>query len=95
MYRLYGQNKITGWEKINEKKKLEQILNTASKLTPNDYYAYIVIENNGNGDNVLIRESLYKEVEVVYEDIKPTIEVKTTTFQVGKEKEIKETIERE
>ena len=33
MYRLYGQSKIKGWEKIQVKKDLKKILDTAKTLT--------------------------------------------------------------
>lgn len=47
MYRLYGQSKIKGWEKIQVKKDLNKILDTAKTLSPDEYYSYMVIENIG------------------------------------------------
>ena len=82
MYRLYGQNKIKGWEKIQVKKDLNKILDTARTLTADEYSSYMVIENNGNGDNVIIRENIYKECEVEYVDeLKTDFEVRAKIFK--------------
>lgn len=87
MYRLYGQNKKTGWEQIDTKKDLKDINKIAEKLTGKEYYSYVIIQNNGNGDEVIHRKDFTRECSVEYVDeVKTKFEVKATTFKPSRMK---------
>lgn len=87
MYRIYGHNKQTGWEQIDTKKDLEEILKIAETIKPKEYYSYIIIQNNGNGDEVIERKDFTRECEVEYVDeVKTKFEVKATTFKPSRMK---------
>lgn len=87
MYRIYGQNKQTGWEQIDTKKDLKDINKIAEKLTGKEYYSYVIIQNNGNGDEVIGRKDFTRECTVEYVDeVKTKIEIKATTFKPSRMK---------
>ena len=91
MYRIYGQNKITGWEKIDVTNDKEKALKTAESISSKEYYSYMIIENIGNGDNVIAQESLYEECQVEYVDeLKTKYEVKAVTFKSSRMKKKEE-----
>ena len=82
MYRIYGQNKLTGWEKIDTKKELKEIHKIAETLKPKGYYSYMIIQNNGKGDEVIEMKNLYEECEVEYiDEVKTDFEVKAMIFR--------------
>ena len=95
MYRIYGQNKITGWEKIDSTKDEEKAFETAERISAKEYYSYMIIQNNGNGDEVIERKNLYEECKVEYADeVKTDFEVKAMIFRESLkviEKEIEQT----
>ena len=87
MYRIYGQNKITGWEKIDVTNDKEKAFETAKSISSKEYCSYMIIENIGNGDNVIAQESLYEECQVEYVDeLKTKYEVKAVTFKPSRMK---------
>lgn len=91
MYKIYGQNKKTGWEKIDTKKELKEIHKIAATLTGKEYYSYIIIQNNGNGDEVIERKDFTKECTVEYVDeVKTKVEVKAVAFKPSRMKEKQE-----
>lgn len=91
MYRIYGKNKIKGWEKIDSTADKEKAFSTANKLNAKEYYSYMIIENNGNGDSVIAQESLYEECKVEYVDeLKTKYEVKAVTFKPSRMKKKEE-----
>lgn len=91
MYKIYGQNKKTGWEKIDTKKDLEEILKIAETIKPKEYYSYMIIKNNGNGDEVIDRKDFTRECKVEYVDeVKTQFEVKATTFKPSRMKKKQE-----
>lgn len=87
MYRIYGKNKIKGWEKIDSTADKEKAFKTAEGISSKEYYSYMIIENNGNGDNVIAQESLYEECQVEYVDeVKTKYEVKALAFKPSRMK---------
>lgn len=91
MYRIYGNSKIKGWEKIDTATDKEQAFKLANKINAKEYYSYMIIENNGNGDNVIAQESLFEECKVEYVDkLKTKVEVKAVTFKPSKMKKKEE-----
>lgn len=69
MYRLY-KKKITGSydNEIVYKNTLEEIEKEAEKISPNEYFSYLIIENDGEGDRVVTSQELYKEVKIELTD---------------------------
>lgn len=69
MYRLY-KKKITGSydNEIIYRKTFEEIQKEAEKISPNEYYSYLIIENDGEGDRVVTSQELYKEVRIELTD---------------------------
>lgn len=82
MYRIYGQNKIIGWEKIDSTKDEKKAYELAERISAKEYYSYMIIQNNGNGDEVIERKNLYEECKVEYADeVKTDFEVKAMIFR--------------
>lgn len=91
MYRLYAQKQQGGWDKIAVKETLDKIEKQASRLSAHEYYSYLIIKNEGNGDEIVKREVLSKECKVEYvEDLKTDVEVKAMTFKPSRMKEKEE-----
>lgn len=87
MYRIYGQNKITGWEKIDSTNDKTKAYETAERISVKEYYSYMIIKNNGNGDEVIDRKDFTRECKVEFVDkVKTKIEVKATTFKPSRMK---------
>ena len=87
MYRIYGQNKITGWEKIDVTNDKEKALKTAESISSKEYYSYMIIQNNGNGDEIIDRKDFTRECQVEYVDeVKTKYEVKAVTFKPSRMK---------
>ena len=90
MYRLYAQKINGGYEKLLESLYIKDINKEINKINAKDYYSYMVIKNDGNGDNVITSKKLYEEVKVEYGDIKTDIQVNATTFKPSKAKKKEE-----
>lgn len=87
MYRIYGQNKITGWENIDVTNDKEKALKTAESISSKEYYSYMIIQNNGNGDEIIDRKDFTRECQVEYVDeVKTKYEVKAVTFKPSRMK---------
>lgn len=87
MYKVYGQNKKTGWEKIDTTSDKEKAYKTAGSISAKEYCAYMIIQNNGNGDEVIDRKDFTRECRVEYVDeVKTKIEVKAVTFKPSRMK---------
>ena len=87
MYKIYGQNKKTGWEKIDSTNDKEKAFKTAENISSKEYYSYVIIQNNGNGDEVIHRKDFTRECTVEYVDeVKTKVEVKATTFKPSRMK---------
>ena len=91
MYKLYGQNKIIGWQLIKTSDDLDKLNLIAGTLRAKDYYEYLIIEHSEKGDSTVRRQELYDECEVEYtDDVKVGFEVKATTFKPSKMKQKEE-----
>ena len=99
MYKLYAQHKIKGWvDEDNNIKKgkfisndLDELELLAEKLSPKDYFEYLIIEHTKEGDRTVRRQELYLECKVEYvDDVKVDFEVKATTFKPSKMKQKQE-----
>lgn len=91
MYRIYGQSKKTGWEKIDATNNKEKAFEIAETIKPKEYYSYMIIQNNGNGDEVIHRKDFTRECTVEYVDeVKTKVEVKATTFEPSRMKKKQE-----
>ena len=91
MYKVYGQNKQTGWEKIDSTNDKEKAFKTAENINSKEYYSYMIIQNNGNGDEIIERKDFTRECTVEYVDeVKTKIEVKATTFKPSRMKKKQE-----
>lgn len=87
MYKIYGQNKKTGWEKIDSTNDKKKAFKTAEHISSKEYYSYMIIQNIGNGDEVIDRKDFTRECTVEYVDeVKTKIEVKATTFKPSRMK---------
>lgn len=87
MYKLYAQNKKGIWKEIDKSNELGQIYILTDKITPKEYYKYMIKEESKNGDNIIEIRDLYKECKVEFKDeIKTSFEIKATTFVPSKMK---------
>ena len=88
MYKLYGQNKITGWQLIKTSDDLDKLNLIAGTLKAKDYFEYLIIEHTEKGDSTVRRQELYLECEVEYVDeVKTSFEVKAITFKPSRMKQ--------
>ena len=60
MYKVYGNNKINGWEVIANKKSLSDARKIASRLSYEEYYSYLIKESSERGDEIVAQE-VFKE----------------------------------
>ena len=88
MFRLYAQKHTGSYEKIGERKSQREIEQLAGRLNGKEWYQYLIIKNDGNGDEVYTRQVLSEPVKIEFVDKDPTnIEVKTKVFTPSKMKE--------
>jgi len=91
MYRLYAQRLQGSYDKIGERKTLEEIEKLANGISQSEYYSYMIIKNEGNGDEIVTSQKLYERVKVEIVDKDETsIEVKTKVFQPSRMKKKEE-----
>lgn len=91
MYRLYAQKHEGSYEKITEKKTANEIEKVAGRLKASQYYSYLIIENNGEGDSIYQRQVLSEPIKIEFTDKDETsIEVKTKVFQPSRMKKKEE-----
>lgn len=91
MYRLYAQRLQGSYDKIGERKTLEEIEKLANRLSQSEYFSYLIIKNEGNGDEPVANKKLYERVKVEIVDKDETsIEVKAKTFQPSRMKKKEE-----
>lgn len=91
MFRLYAQKHTGSYEKITEKKTAQEIEKVAARLKSNEFYSYLIIENDGEGDSIYTRQVLSEPVKVEFVDKDPTsIEIKTHVFKPSKMKQKEE-----
>ena len=91
MYKLYAQNKITGWQLIKTSDDLDKLNLIAGTLKSNDYFEYLIVEHTEHGDSTVRRQELFQEIPVEYsDDVKVNFEVKATTFKVSRTKQKQE-----
>lgn len=89
MFRLYAQKRNGSYVKITEKETANEIEKIASRLKVSQYYCYLIIENDGEGDRPYDRQVLTSEpvkIEVVDEDCCNDIDINTVNFYTDGEK---------
>lgn len=55
MYRLYVQKQQGGWDSKGTGSDIEKIHKSLKALQKEGYYSYLIIRNEGNGDEVFER----------------------------------------
>lgn len=91
MYKLYAQKRDGGYDKITQKQTIEEIDKAISRLKATEYYSYLIIQNNGEGDIPYDRQVLSEPVKIEFTDKDETsIEVKTHVFKPSKMKQKEE-----
>lgn len=91
MFRLYAQKHTGSYEKIGERSTEREIGQLAGRLKSNEWYSYLIIKNDGNGDEIYTRQVLSEPVKVEFVDKDPTnIEVKTKVFTPSRMKQKQE-----
>ena len=63
MYKLYAQKQQGGWDRICIKPSYDLIKKTIQAIKYDGYYAYMVIKNEGNGDEIVERNKLQEDNE--------------------------------
>ena len=91
MYKIYGYNKIKGWEIISTKSKLTEAIKIADKIDSEEYYSYLIKESNSRGDSIIKQHTFTQECKVEYSDnIKEKYEVRAITFKPSRMKKKEE-----
>ena len=92
MYLLQGLSKKNGWETIEVSDNLETIYAVIEeKVTPKEYYSYIIKKRTKEGDDLVKSKQLFEECQVEYSDnVKTKYEVKAITFKPSKMKQKEE-----
>lgn len=92
MYRLY-KKKLNGSydNEIIYRETFEEIEKEAEKISPKEYFSYLIIENDGEGDRVVTSQEFYKPVKIEETDKDETnIKVKTKVFKMSRTKQKQE-----
>lgn len=92
MYRLY-KKKLNGSydNEIVYKNTLEEIEKEAERISPKEYFSYLIIENDGESDRVVTMHEFYKPVKIEETDKDETsIEVKAKVFKMSRTKQKQE-----
>ena len=89
MYKLYAQKRAGSYEKIEQSAKLKEIKKTAEELDAKEYYSYMIIENNGNGDVMIETQKLYEEIPVEYGEVKSNVEVRAVNFRAKNKEQLR------
>ncbi len=89
MFRMYKQKRNGGYDKeIIYGETLEELQKIGDSLNPVKYYSYLIVKNEGKGDEPVGNFKLSEPVKVEFVDKDPTnIEVKTHVFKPSKMKE--------
>lgn len=91
MYKLYAQNKKGVWKLIDKSKELGQIYIEIDKITPKEYYKYMIKDEKPKTDDIIEIRDLYKECKIeIKENINSKYEIKATTFKPSKMKKKEE-----
>ena len=91
MYRLYAQRQEGGWDKITLDNKLEKIEKEINNLDIKEYYSYMIVKNEGKGDELFKNGKLSEECEVEYVDnLKTDIVVNAMSFTPSRAKKKEE-----
>ena len=91
MFKLYAQNKKTGWYLVKNSSDLDELDLLAETIDPKEHSTYMIIENTPKGDRTVRRQELYQECSVEYSDnVKTSFEVKATTFKPSRMKQKEE-----
>ena len=53
-YKLYAQTQQGSWEKVSTNDSLEKLRQGIKKLELTGYFAYMIVRNNNQGDEVII-----------------------------------------
>ena len=61
MYKLYAQNKLTGWKLISTDEDLDKLTLLGQKLKPKEYFEYMIIQHTEKGDATIRRQELDDE----------------------------------
>jgi hypothetical protein len=82
MYRLYAQRREGGYEnKIIYGETLEELKEIGNRLNPAKYYSYLIVKNEGKGDEPVGNFKLSEPVKVeIVDKIKTDIKVDITEF---------------
>lgn len=82
IYKLYGNSKTKGYELIDKSNDKDKIFKEVGNVSSKEYYSYMIIANEGNGDEVIGRKDFTRECTVEYSNnVKPKIEVKSVVFK--------------
>ena len=91
MFRLYAQKLSGSYEKIGQKKTLGEIEKLTNRLSPKEWYSYLIIKNDGEGDEIVTSHKFYEPVKIEFTDKDETsVEVKTKVFKPSKMKQKEE-----
>ena len=61
MYKVYGKNKKSGWEMIDNKKDYNEAVKIADRLKAEEYYKYLIKESDWEGDRIVKHKDLFKD----------------------------------
>lgn len=88
MYRIYAKLITGSYEIIKTVRTEQEIENVINNINKKYYSSYLVIKSSELGDEIYTRGEFYEEIPVIIEDFTPKVEVKATTFTIGRDKEI-------
>ena len=63
MYRLYAQKQQGGWDMISTKQSYDLIKQSINTIKQDGYYSYMIIKNEGNGDEIVESNKLQEYTE--------------------------------
>ena len=92
MYKLYAQNKKSGWQLIKTGQDLDEIELLAETIDAKENSTYMIIEHTPKGDRTVRRQELYQEYDEKEKvnNFKKKYKVETTTSKTSKMKQKEE-----
>lgn len=62
-YKLYAQTQQGSWEKVSTNDNLEKLRQGIKKLELTGYFAYMIVKNNNQGDEVIERDRFQEDTK--------------------------------
>lgn len=93
MYKIYANKKVGGYDFISTAKEEQDIEKQVNSIDRKTYRSYLIIKNDGNGDEIYKSQEFSKECKVeLVDDLETDFEVNSFIFNPERLKQAEEVI---